>query len=253
MIIDILQLITEFCNLNIAIKICQLDSHTYENIKIYSIKNISHDKILMLTDEILSQSKYHKLKILDMTGNNNRLELDHLANYLEELYCPKYTLNKYKGINQINIRYLTKIRKLNIYNNNLINDINHMINLKELICGSECGVCQNGFSNLMQLEKLDASSNTKIYDVNHLKDSLIELNCGFDCGIDQKGISELKKLKKLITYFNNKITDVNHLKYTLQYLNCDSMPNMNSGINSNGIKNLNLLKLSAIGNNTINK
>src|SRR5438105_15159296 len=43
-----------------------------------------------------------------------------------------------------------------------------------------------------RLQTLNARNNSKIVDINHLKDVLIELNCDYICGIDQNGISGLK-------------------------------------------------------------
>ena len=62
------------------------------------------------------------------------------------------------------------------------------------------------------MQKFDTCDNSKITDVNYLKNSLIELNCSGDCGIDQKGINELIKLEILYAKYNEKITDIDHLK-----------------------------------------
>ena len=66
------------------------------------------------------------------------------------------------------------------------------------------------------LEILNVSDNSKIFDVSHLKNTLIELNCSYFCAINQKGIQQLTKLKKLNAWNNSKITDVNHF---LRYFN----------------------------------
>ena len=62
--------------------------------------------------------------------------------------------------------------------------------------GYDCGINQKGINELRKLEKLNARNNSKITDVNYLKNSLIKLYCRGDCGIDQKGINELIKLEK---------------------------------------------------------
>ena len=66
-----------------------------------------------------------------------------------------------------------------------------------------------------KLQKLNAGYNSKITNVNHLRNTLTELDCRWDCGIDQMGISDLLKLQKLNATNNVRITDVNHLRNTL--------------------------------------
>ena len=77
-----------------------------------------------------------------------------------------------------------------------------------------CGVDQNGISELTKLKELDTQRNTKINNVSHLKDTLETLNVGGNCGVNQSGISKLVKIKKLDARGNKKINNVNHLKYT---------------------------------------
>src|ERR1700722_11511672 len=60
-----------------------------------------------------------------------------------------------------------------------------------------------------RLEELDANNNTKIVDVNHLKDSLKVLKCARYSGINQDGIKELNKLEELIVDDNDKIINLN--------------------------------------------
>ena len=99
---------------------------------------------------------------------------------------------------------------------------------------------QNKFINA---KYLDASNNSEITDVNHLK-KLQKLDVRWNCGIDQKGIQLLENLIELDAWDNPKITNVNHLK-KLQKLGAG----MNCGIDQKGIKLLeNLIELDAWNN-----
>ena len=75
--------------------------------------------------------------------------------------------------------------------------------LKILYCGNDCGIDQNGISQL-NLTKLYANNNEKIKNVNHMKETLKTLFCCGKCGIDQNGISQLN-LIQLNILDNNKI------------------------------------------------
>ena len=87
------------------------------------------------------------------------------------------------------------VEKLDAWNNRNIQNINHIKEtLKELDCGLNCGIDQNGINEL-KLVKLNASHNKKIKNVNHMKETLKELGCQCDCGIDQDGINQLKLIK----------------------------------------------------------
>ena len=109
------------------------------------------------------------------------------------------------------------------------------------------------------VEKLNAYNNEKIKNVNHMKKTLRKLKCGFNTnsGIDQNGISELN-LIELSANGNKKIKNVNHMKNTqvardgqkprlLKILNCG----FGSGIDQNGISELNLIALYAYDNEKI--
>ena len=163
--------------------------------------------------------------------------------YLKKLNQQIIEQNKYKNV-----------EKLRVKNRNIKN-LNHMKNnLKILDCcfefdynyiGNMSTIDQEGISEL-NLIQLNANSNEKIKNVNHMKNTLKILYCWGVSGIDQNGISELN-LIELYAWNNEKIKDVNHMKKTLKILNCSS----NSGIDQNGISELNLIKLNAIYNNKI--
>ena len=85
-----------------------------------------------------------------------------------------------------------------------------MTKLKILKCCDDCGIDQEGIKDLQLIEELDAFSNKKIKNVNHLTKLKI-LNCFYNCGIDQEGIKDLQLIEELYARDNKKIKNVNHL------------------------------------------
>ena len=61
----------------------------------------------------------------------------------------------------------------------------------------------------LNLEKLDATHNKKITNVNHMT-NLKDLDASGNCGIDNDGIKNINPEKLNIEY-NGKITDVKHM------------------------------------------
>ena len=96
--------------------------------------------------------------------------------------------NKYlKKLNDQILKSYIYVTQLNASFNPNITSLNHMTKLKKLdICG-ECGVGDNGISNL-NLEELHASYNPKITSLNHMT-KLKKLDIWGDCGIGDNGIS----------------------------------------------------------------
>jgi len=78
-----------------------------------------------------------------------------------------------------------------------------MTRLKELYATGMCGIDDNGIGN-NNLEKLDASYNQKITNVNHMT-KLKKLEAYGDCGIDDDGIKNLN-LEILCANYNVRIT-----------------------------------------------
>ena len=81
---------------------------------------------------------------------------------------------------------------------------------------------QKKFSRLI---KLSATNVKKIYDVNHLANTLTHLECGMDSGIDQLGMNELKNIKKLVMKGNNRIRNLDKISDSLKYLDCSCKKN----------------------------
>jgi hypothetical protein len=80
-----------------------------------------------------------------------------------------------------------------------------MNNLSELYAsGNSCGVNDDGIKNL-NLEILEADSNPKITNVNHMR-NLSELDASNNSGIDDFGIKKIN-LKKLKAYNNANISN----------------------------------------------
>ena len=66
---------------------------------------------------------------------------------------------------------------------------------------------EKGISELQHLCKLDAGYNSRITNVNHLRE-LRELKADGACGIDQAGLSELQHLRKLSAHDNSRLTNI---------------------------------------------
>jgi len=106
-------------------------------------------------------SKLKKLKILKCHHVEGIVDVNHLADTLEELDCSEYC-----GINQQGISLLKKIKKLNCYGNVNINNLDHMAKTLEILECDGCGIGQKEIQNLNKLRVLKCGGN--ICDVNHL-------------------------------------------------------------------------------------
>lgn len=85
--------------------------------------------------------------------------------------------------------------------------------------------------------------NARIYDVNHLANTLIRLECGSPFSeMKQEGISKLQYIKFLDFHGNNHIHNVNHLK-DIEELYCGDR------IDENGISELMDIKILSLEDN----
>lgn len=138
-------------------------------------------------------------------------------------------LNNYFNSN-IKINSWNSTTSKNIYNKKIkdmeklslcydVDNINHMINLKEVtFCSSIfMNMNQNGIKKLTKITLFDSGDNEEINNVNHLR-KLRHLMCYFD-GITQYGIRKLTKITLLNCSINKKIYNINHLT-NLKDLNC---------------------------------
>ena len=96
--------------------------------------------------------------------------------------------------------------KLDAQCNLKITNVNHMIYLRVLNAGRNCGIDDEGIKNINP-EKLYATDNPKISHINHMT-KLKELHAEWCCGIDDEGIKNIK-IKILYAHGNSKITRKN--------------------------------------------
>lgn len=160
MIIDILQIIINYSHIRDQIKCMTIDTHLYQNINIYSLK---HNVDLNLSQNVIEQRKFRKLKKLSCGMNKKIYDVNHLADTLKILKCPGYC-----GIDQNGISQLKCLEILHCMYNYKIYDVNHLENtLKELFCnGGCCGIDQSGISKLRHLRIIKYEHNKKINNIN---------------------------------------------------------------------------------------
>lgn len=150
-----------------------------------------------LTNDILRQQKFSRIRILDLSYNAHVTDLSFLPN-LKILYVQGGNC----AINQKSIDTLDLV-ELYVSNNKKINDVRHMKNLKILDASYGSWIDQNGIMGLDLLE-LNACDNKRIKDVRHMKNLRI-LDASYKkCGITQEGIEGLN-LEKLEWRGNDKI------------------------------------------------
>lgn len=163
----------------------------------------------------------HLINLEELDCGGNHFDVSFLMSGISLLmaYCEMYDF-RYSScsISDENIEHLTKLKRLNAYDNPKIKNINHLINLVELNCGGKCGVADENIIGLYKLKYLYANNNPNIKNINHLI-NLVKLNCGGKCGVTDENITELYKLKQLYTSHNPKIKNIRHLQ-NLEILGC---------------------------------
>lgn len=171
---DIYYIIFEYSDFIDNIKICHINKDTYENLKIYDLININENIKLKLTQKVIEQKKYNKLKKLDASNNGKIRNVNHLCETLEELYCCSNM--KASGICQSGLNDLKNIRILRASNNIKIYDASIFFNsLVELDCSKNCGINTNGVQKL-KIKILNIKKNIKILSIDHLINVLELLN-----------------------------------------------------------------------------
>jgi len=83
-----------------------------------------------------------------------------------------------------------------------------LTNLIELKASKECGLEDEGITNLVNLKKLDVSDNYRITDINYMINLIESYACGNKCGLENKSIINLYYLKILDASDNHKITRI---------------------------------------------
>lgn len=239
MIIDILQAVSNSCNLKTQLKIGEINLYTYHNIYIHNLV-APHN----MTIPIFHQKKFSMIKSLNSLNNNHISDLEHLSNTLEALFCERGISGDCK-INKSSISKLKKLRILSCIGNKNISSVNCLADtLEELYCSGSI-ISQFGISKLRKLTHLGCSM--FIENVDHLANTLIVLDCSNTRYFGQNDIIQLINLKKLILHDNNKIIDINHLAETLEELDCGGSK---CSLNQNGITQLKKIRIFSCNNNT---
>ena len=121
--IEIIQLILVFSEFKEKIKLTGLSKECYDYLKINKINNKN------ITQEILYQKKYDKLKSLNICDNSNITDIKHLNNTLTYLNISGDECK----IDQNAIQGLTKLQILNARDNPKINNVNHLKNTLSIL------------------------------------------------------------------------------------------------------------------------
>lgn len=159
--IDIIQNITNFLDIYDQIKILQLNTYIYDNLKIFTldIKNIKLSN--KLTQKIIEQHKFSFLKKLNITFTKIH-NVNFLKNSLLELNC------RFNGISDGAIKDLYRLQKLDINFNNNIKNVNYFSNtLLHLNCANT-KLDNNSFDKCIKLVYLDISNNKNINNIDTL-------------------------------------------------------------------------------------
>lgn len=205
----------------------------------YDIQNIIIEYLYDLIDKL---NIYH----LTRTHENNIIIDDLMVipyKYIHKINQDILLQNKYKNI-----------KKLDINNNKLVYDINHLENLVVLDCHGDCNLRNDGLNKLKNIQILCLAQNGIIEDINNLE-KLRKLDCSsrvvklngkyISCALKQSGIMNIKNLQVLDATNNKNIYDINHMT-ELKELNCSGYY---SNINQKGIQSLSNLQVLNIDNN----
>src|SRR5437868_4364826 len=159
-LLEMWQLICEKCNLESAIGLVSCCKMFYSN-GLYIYEMMASKQITeKITNEILQQSKFSKLKSLYLTDNLHVTDLSALKN-LEILFAERKCVINQKSIEKINLKHLYAV------NNKRITNVSHMTNLELLDASGKSGITQEGIRNL-NLTILFTSNNPKITNCSHM-------------------------------------------------------------------------------------
>ena len=200
--IEIVIEIFNLLDLKSQLKMNSLCKMFQQKMFITNLFNIENKYLNLLSDNIISQTKYHKIEKLNASYNSSIHDVSHMKN-LKILYAEGNS-----GIDQKGIQNLDLVELSALYNPK-IKDVSHMNNLKILYAYGNSGIDQKGIQKLDLIE-LNASNNPSIKDVSHMKNLKI-LYAEGNSGIDQRGIQNLD-LIELYTLFNHSIKDISHMK-----------------------------------------
>lgn len=251
MILDITNNIKNFMfDVRDVLNICIINKYTDEHIYIENLYDLDYYGLNKLTQSVIEQKKYSKLKKLYIYNNRKINNLNHLKNSLRVLNC---------GVDYNNENIFTNIKYVeDMLCTDMFTYARNYDEIKEKIYDihnlfdSEIG--QEGISEL-NLVELYCDRNMKIKNIDNMKDTLKILSCKEICGINQKSISDLK-LEKIICDNNPKIINLNHMYRTLKILECrhnSSYIKKKDGkmIGKDGISQLKLKEIYIGGNSNI--
>lgn len=155
MIVDILQIITNYSKIRSQLNIIHINNTVSRNVYVYNLRCKSTTRQYDIEKYI-----FRKLQKLNVNDNYHIIDVSHLNDTLVELYCAN------SNINQICIDEMKNIKILDCSYNYMIHDVNHMKKLEILYCcGESCGINQNGISNL-EIKKIYHTGNNKIFPKN---------------------------------------------------------------------------------------
>jgi len=221
-------------------------------IRIKDFWNISYILKNILKNNILINYKY--LEKLYLACNKNVTNLNYLEN-LKELdisNCPQIKNNHIEKlvnletlclydennmcigncISNDGIKYLTKLKMLNVNGNRYITELDHLVNLQVLHAGNDpmydfgfCAINNTSIKNLTNLTELDIQCNEHVNDISSLTNLKILNACASN--IDDKSIKYMTKLVKLDISQNEHITNIFHLVNlkTLKVINDSGVDN----------------------------
>lgn len=249
---ELLNLILEYCDISLQLKFLSTNKYIQSNLYITSLFD---DENQILTNDILKQYKFRKLKNLAMAFspkvNQDGIKDLNLSSFGITNNCDVTNVSHMKKLQSLAI-IGGKIDQKGIVGLDLIEficstpritNVTWMKNLLKLNAAFDCGINQEGISGL-NLTDLDVSHNSKIFDVSFMSNLTKLMACSHNkvpsCGIDQNGIRNLN-LTILYVINNSKVHDVSFMK-NLKVLHAQGF---RCGINQNGIRNLNLEELSS--------
>lgn len=126
MIVDILRIIVNFCQLKNQIECTGANKCVYSNIYIFSLNCYG-----LNIDQNILERKFSKLKILNCRYNSDTNSVKHLEYTLEELNCNGICGIDQKGISELNI-----LKSPYCAHNDKIINVNHLADkLQVLNCG----------------------------------------------------------------------------------------------------------------------
>lgn len=174
------------------------------NSYIENLHDVEDYYLKLLTDDILSQSKFFNVTRLRLCFGSKVSNMGILC--LKKLsvltICGFGHIIDQNAIDQLNLV------ELDVANNSDIKYVGHMTKLKILDASGNCGIKQDSIDKL-NLRVLCADDNSRITRVSHME--LEELSIEGKSGVSQEEISKLTSLKKLNANSNPNVKKISHM------------------------------------------